>query len=479
MDSWNLLIIMDDEHSGNALGCAGHPLVKSPNIDRLAANGTRFESAYTNSPICVPARAVFATGRYPHETRYWDNCIAYDGATPSWGHALQEAQIETTSIGKLHYLDDERPTGFDRQILPMHIHDGGDTHGLVRDEPLARPQCRDLAENIGPGETEYTDYDRNIRDAACTWLRKRAAAPGDRPWSTFVSFISPHYPLVAPAAFYDLYDPQRIPLPKPPPDDGTASSEWWKAFRNCYIWDQFFESDAQRRIAIAAYYGLISFIDDNIGAILRTLEETGLDKTTRVVFLSDHGENLGARGLWGKSTMYDESVRVPMVVAGPGLPSGTVRRTPVSLVDIYPTVVENMGIEAPAGLPGRSLFELAHLPDDVARPIFSEYHATAAKSAEFMLRRGRYKYIHYVGFDPELYDLDDDPEELRNLGRDPAYAGLLREFSAALHRLVDPEAVDKAAKADQERLIEAYGGRDALMAKGGKSATPAPTTENV
>ncbi|WP_299615614.1 sulfatase-like hydrolase/transferase [Pelagibius sp.] len=474
MDTPNLLIIMDDEHRGDALGCAGHPLVQTPNIDRLAARGTQFANAYTNSPICVPARAVLATGRYAHQTGYWDNCIAYDGATPSWGHALQSAQHPVTSIGKLHYLDDECPTGFDRQILPMHIHDGGDTHGLVRDDPPTRPQCRDLAENIGAGETEYTDYDRNIAAAACAWLRERAASANGRPWTTFVSFICPHYPLVAPKEFFELYDPARIPLPKKRPDDGTAATEWWQAFENCYIWDRFFESDAQRRIAMAAYYGLISFIDDNVGTLLQTLEDCGLDKTTRVIFLSDHGENLGARGLWGKSTMYNESVTIPMLAAGPGVPAGVVRRTPVSLLDIYPTVLDNAGLAVPEDRPGRSLFDLAALPDDIARLVFSEYHATAAKSAEFMLRRGRYKYIHYVGYPPELYDLEDDPEELCNLARRDSHAGLIREFEGTLRGMLDPEAVDRAAKTDQERLIERYGGREAVIAKGGKSATPAP-----
>lgn len=478
MNHPNLLIIMDDEHRADALGCAGHPLVKTPNIDRLARNGTRFESAYTNSPICVPARAVFATGLYPHQTGYWDNCLAYDGATSSWGHALQDAGLESTSIGKLHYLDDERPTGFDHQILPMHIHDGGDTHGLVRDDPPTRPQCRDLAENIGPGETEYTEYDRNIRDSACRWLRDRAVAPTERPWTTFVSFISPHYPLIAPPQFFGLYDPARMPLPKKRRADGTGDTEWWRAFENCYIWDQFFETDAQRQTAIAAYFGLVSFIDDNVGAILRTLEDTGLVETTRVIFLSDHGENLGARGLWGKSTMYNESVAVPMIASGPGIPSQIMRRTPVSLVDIYPTVVQNAGLESPPDRPGRSLVELANLPDDLSRPVFSEYHATAAKSAEFMIRRGRYKYIHYVGYPPELYDLNDDAEELVNLALDPSYGGLLSEFDKALRATVDPEAVDRAAKADQKRLIERYGGRDAVVSKGGKSATPAPELEH-
>lgn len=476
MDTPNLLIIMDDEHSANALGCYGHPIAKTPNLDGLAQRGTRFESVYTNSPICVPARAAFATGQYTHQTGYWDNCIAYDGRVDSWGHWLQAAGVETTSIGKLHYVDDRASTGFDRQVLPMHIHEGGDTQGLVRDPPSPRPQCRDMAENLGPGETEYTKYDRDIRDAGKDWLKQRAAGSSDQPWATFVSFICPHYPLVAPKQFFDLYDPADMPLPKRRPDDGTDKTDWWRQFESSYLWDKYFTSDDHRRLAIASYYGLVSFIDDCVGQLLTVLEETGLDSTTRVIFLSDHGESLGARGLWGKSTMYNESVQVPMIIAGPGIPKGVTCRTPVQLIDVFPTALDNAGLEPADDRPGRSLIEIANQPDDLSRPIFSEYHATAAISAEYMIRRGQYKYIHYVGYEPELYDLEDDPEELSNLALRSEFSGILHEFEAELNVILDPEATDRAAKADQQVLIDRYGGREAVATKRSASATPAPTT---
>ncbi|MEM7463282.1 MAG: sulfatase-like hydrolase/transferase, partial [Pseudomonadota bacterium] len=428
----------------------------------------------SNSPICVPARAAFATGQHAHQTGYWDNCIAYDGRVDSWGHCLQAAGIETTSIGKLHYVDDRASTGFDHRLLPMHIFEGGDTQGLVREPPSPRPQCRDMAENIGPGETEYTRYDRNICNEAKNWLRQRAAQSSSQPWATFVSFICPHYPLVAPKKFFDLYNPAEMPLPKKRPDDGTDQTGWWREFNNSYLWDKFFTSDDHRREAIASYYGLVSFVDDCIGQILSVLAETGLDISTRVIFLSDHGESLGARGLWGKSTMYNESVQIPLIISGPGIPCGVTRRTPVQLIDIYPTVLDNAGIEPTDDRHGRSLIEIANLPDDLSRPIFSEYHATAAVSAEYMIRRGRYKYIHYVGFPPELYDLEDDPEELSNLAMSPEYSGVLREFEAQLENILDPIATDRAAKADQQVLIEKYGGRDAVANKHSASATPAP-----
>ena len=473
----NLLVIMDDEHSPKALGCYGHPLVKTPHLDRMAERGTRFQWAYTNSPICVPARAVFATGQYTHKTGYWDNCQAYDGRVKSWGHRLQAENIPVRSIGKLHYVDEASPTGFDEQTIPMHIHQGGDTMGLVRDNPPRRDQCRDLAENIGPGHTKYIDYDRQITANTCSWLESQADSGTDKPWVTFVSYICPHYPMVCPPEFYELYDPEKIPLPKARTDKNSGPAEWWQAFENCYTWDQYFENDAQRRIAIAAYFGLCSFIDDNVGQIFKTLDQTGLAATTNVVFLSDHGENLGARGLWGKSTLYEESAGIPLIMAGPDVPANVVKQTPVSLIDMYPSILESVGLapdKEEAALPGRSLFKVIEEDDEPDRLVFSEYHATASKSAEYMIRKGRYKYIHYVGYDPELYDLRNDPEELDNLATDPAYKDLLEEFETDLRSILDPEKTDLAAKADQAKLIEQYGGAKALIDRGGRSATPAP-----
>ncbi len=481
MEPKNLLIIMDDEHYAGIVGCYGNPMVKTPHIDRLATGGCRFESAYSPSPICVPARAAFATGRYPHQTGYWDNCIAYDGRVKGWGHRLQREGIPVLSIGKLHYLDEESSTGFDRQILPMHIVDGGDVHGLIRDNPPPRPQCADLAGHIGPGDTSYIRYDRAITREACQWLRSDAARRADGPWVTFVSFICPHYPMVAPPEFYEMYDPAEIPLPKRRLP-GSRSNAWFDAFEKSYIWDRFFADDEQRRIAIASYYGLCSFIDDAVGQILQALQEAGLAEDTRVMFTSDHGDNLGARGLWGKSTMYEESATVPMILSGPDVPKGRVVKTPVSLIDGYQTILDGVGL-APEGeeraLPGTSLLEIARRPDDTARLIFSEYHATAAISGAYMLRRGRYKYIHYLGVGVELFDLENDPEELTDLSGEQGYAGLLEEFEAALRNILDLEDADRRAKADQQRLIDGYGGRQAVIDRECPSHTPAPGEELV
>jgi len=471
----NLLIIMDDEHNKKVLGYNGHPMVRTPNLDRLAARSTSFEAAYSSSPICVPARAAFATGRDVHETGYWDNAIAYDGRVPSWAHALRDAGRLAVSIGKLHYTGDDIDGGFTEQIIPMHIEAGvGDLYGLIRDPLPIRHQSADLAKSIGPGESSYTRYDRDITDKTVEWLHARGRQRQDPPWTLFTSYIAPHSPLIAPPEFYAMYDPKAIALPKPA---SGPLHPWIQAWNDCYRFDSHFESDDQRRIAIASYFGLCSFLDHNVGRILHALETSGLAADTRVIFLSDHGDNLGSRSLWSKSTMYEESAGIPMLASGPGFEAGRKVRTPVSHVDMYPTVMQAAGLDCPAGLPGKSLLEIAAEPDDGHRTILSEYHAAGSVSAAYMLRRGHHKYIHYTGYAPELFDLEQDPEELHDLAGKPESAPLLAGFEAHLRGLLDPEAVDRQAKRDQAALIARHGGTERILKRGGSSYTPIPGEE--
>ncbi len=480
MKPMNLLILVDDEHSQMTLGCYGHPVVKTPNLDGLAASGTRFADAYTNCPICIPARASFATGRYVHEIGAWDNAFPYEGQVPSWGHRLQAAGCRTTSVGKLHYRNAGFPTGFDEQIIPLHAsNDGiGDIYSSVRDNlglPVRRNSDR-MSNDAGPGESSYTRYDREVTDRACGWLAEEAPKYAERPWVLFVSLTCPHFPFIAPPEFFEMYPLDQIPMPKPHPSGDQSWHPWIKALHICAPYEDYFDEE-KKRVAIASYFGMISYVDANVGKILGVLDEYGLRENTRVIFASDHGDNLGARGLWGKSTMYEESAAVPLIVAGPDVPSGKVSRTPVSLVDLYPAVLDCVGLEMTdeeKDLPGESLFEIADGPDEPDRTVFSEFHALGAKTGLFMIRRGNFKYIHYVDHAPELFDLEADPEELSDLAADPAHQNLLRELEAALREVVDPDEVDRRAKADQAALVERYGGREAVIAMGNSFASPPP-----
>ncbi len=472
----NVLFIFSDEHDPRYMGCSGHPFVRTPNLDRLAERGTRFANAWTPCPVCVPARASLATGRYVHEIGYWDNAIAYDGRVPSWGHRLQAAGRPVEAIGKLHYHSEADPTGFDRQHEPMHILDGiGQLWGSVRDPmPESGPPSA-LYEKVGAGTSSYNRYDQRIGHLAQEWLEQRAGAPTPEPWLLFVGFVAPHMPLVVPQEYLDLYPLEAIALPKLLPRDGFARHPWIERMASHWDHDATMGSDDRRRLAIACYFGLITYLDTQIGLLLEVLERTGLAATTRVIYSTDHGDNLGTRGLWNKDVLYRESTGIPLVMAGPGIKQG-VCATNVNLVDLYPTFLDALGVprtNAEKTLPGRSLFDISNEPDDAGRIGFSEYHAVGAVTGAFMLTRGRYKYHYYVGYPSELFDLAGDPEETRNLAPDPAYRSVLVEFEATLRAMLDPEAVDRRAKNDQNALVAHHGGRAASLALGYPGETPA------
>ena len=483
MRQTNILVIMADEHNRDMLGCAGHKLVKTPNLDALAARGTRFTNAYTNCPICVPSRAAFQTGNYTHRVRYWDNSIAYDGRVDGWGHQLQAAGYQVESIGKLHYRREEDPLGFDRKHIPMYIKEGiGSVTAAIRDPlPDLDPAAADkpgFAAKACAGDSSYTQYDRKVGELSRDWLAERGTIGDDRPWALFTSFLSPHYPLTVPQKYFDMYAADHMPDPKLGPDTGYKRHPWVDVLAerqphaNCL-------TPEKSRAAYAAYLGLCSFVDAEIGGVLAALDSAGMTDNTRVIYASDHGENAGARGLWGKSVLYEESTGIPLIMSGPDIAAGAECKTPVSLVDMRPTIVAAAGLEArdqPVDLPGRSLFDIAATPDDPDRIAFSEYHASASPSGGFMLRKGRYKFNYYVGYRPELFDLADDPEEIHNLAEDPALASVCTEYEGLLRAIVDPEAADRQAKDDQNAIIAFHGGREKVLRDklGAQSYTPVP-----
>jgi choline-sulfatase len=297
----------------------------------------------------------------------------------------------------------------------------------------------------------------------------------------FVSLVCPHFPLIARPEWYDLYPEDRVPLPALyEAAERQPDHPYIAAIRQCQVYDRSFD-DVKLRRALAAYFGLVSFIDDNVGKLMHALAASGLAGTTRVLYSADHGDNLGTRRLWGKSTMYEESAGVPMILAGPEVPQGVVCREPVSLVDAFPTVTECVGLPPhpdDADLPGASLFAVAR-GTAPRRTILSEYHATGAATGAFMIRKGKFKYVYYAGMPPQLFDLDADPQETRDLAREPGYAGLVADCETELRRVVDPDAADAFAKADQRARIAAMGGREAILKRGSFGYSPAPGTQPV
>ncbi len=459
----NLLFILSDEHRPDAMGHANGPVaVQTPNLDRLAREGTRFTQAYTPSPICVPARASLATGRYVHETGCWDSAQPYRGHMSGWGHQLQAEGMDVVSIGKLHYRSIEDDNGFSEELIPMHVVGGvGWLLGLMR-KPLAPYEGApaELAEQVGSGESPYVAYDRDVLKLALDWL-DRQSKRSQKPWVLFVSFVSPHFPLIAPVEFYDRHDAVAAGWPHlngEQPDHLALSQVY-----DFYDYARHFDDDSITK-ARRGYFGLTSFLDHNIGQLLDRLDENGLADRTRVMYSSDHGEMLGDHGIWTKMVMYEQSAGVPMILRGPDVPANRVVDTPVSLVDCHQTILEcvGSGSEGDDSRRGVSLFDVANgvVPD---RNIISEFHDGGSPCGYTMIRVRQWKYVYYVGHEPQLFNLTEDPDENFDRSRDPTCRAILAECESRLRDMLDPEEVDKRAFADQARVLEKLGGRDAVM----------------
>jgi choline-sulfatase len=475
----NLIVFQSDNHARGMVGCYRHPVVRTPTLDRIAARGVRFANAYSPSPVCCPARASIATGRFPHQTGYWDNALVYDGRVPSWMHRLRARGHEVVSVGKLHFRSPSDDNGFSAEIVPMHIVDGlGGLVMLLRgsdEEPVHDGQWELYAEQSGVGETAYQRYDREISERAIGWLREHAG-PAARPWVLYVSYPSPHPPFAVPRRLWDLYPPERMPLPHQWQPDQRPTHPAIEHLRRI-IGFRPIEDEAMLRRVVAGYCALVTHLDEQIGRVLAAAEDLGLLATTRVLYASDHGEAAGAHGLFGKYTLYEPSAGVPLLAMGPRIPTGRVSEQLVSLVDLFPTLVEAAGGElAPedADLPGVSLWPALTGDDDPARRVFAEYHAGGSKAGSFMLRRGPVKLIYHVGMPPQLFDLGIDPGETCDLAATEIGRDRVPALEAELRQIVDPEAVDARAKADQRRRAEACGGAAAIRKRGAFVYTPPP-----
>lgn len=454
----NVLFMMADELSWWALGHRS-PHIHTPNLDALAAQSMRFNAAYTPSPICVPTRAAIACGRDTHEIGYWSSAEPYDGQVPSWGHALQRAGHAPVSIGKLHYQSQADDTGFVQQIEPVHVVDGvGWVQALLRQPVFPNATTHTLARDIGPGDSGYIQFDRRVTAKTVSWLGapERQAAP----WCAFVSWLAPHFPLIAPPEDYARYDPTVYESGAEPVPDHPILREIAQYFSH----DEHFTPQG-RGIARAAYFGLCTFLDAQVGRVLAALDQSGQRDDTLILFTSDHGEMLGEKGFWTKSTMYDSAARVPLLMAGPGVAPGD-WDAPVSLIDIAPTICGAMGADC-SGFTGTDLRQ-----PDPGRAVVSSYHDGGCPVGMTMLRWEHWKLVHFAqGFAPLLFDMAADPTEQTDLAAlrpDALAQGLNR-----LHAMMDPEAVNTRALSDQAARIDRLGGADAVRAIPTFDYTPA------
>ena len=435
----------------------------------------RFTRAYTPSPICIPARASLATGTHVYETRCWSSAEPYYGQHESWMRRLRDRGHAAVSVGKLHFRSGNDDNGFSEEILPMYLaNDGmGWPQGLIRNPMPGFDETEEMARDAGPGESTYTEYDRGITTEACRWLRRYPTATKNKPWAVFVSFVSPHYPLTAPQEFFDLYAGCEMPATVAGGHNQKPKHPVLREMATFWDYDSHF--DAQTRdLAKRGYYGLCSFLDDNIRQVLEALEDSGAARDTVVIYLTDHGEMLGNHGFWAKSVMYEDSVAIPLIMSGGDVPVG-VNHTPVSLTDIAATVETTVGLEpTPAAEPWRSraLQGFIDAPE-AKRFILSEYHDGGSPTGFFMIRQGPWKYVYYAGGYPcQLFDLENDPDELTDLGEAPDHEGVRKMMHGFLTSILDPEEVNAQAFADQAVLLNRYGGPEKILAMPSFNHTP-------
>ena len=445
----NILIIMSDEHDGRVSSPYGHPLVETPAMQRLADRGVVLENAYCNFPICVPSRSSFMTGRYASRIGVWDNAATLSSDEPTWAHRLNGLGYDTTLVGRMHFAGLDMRHGFRRHLV-------GEME-IGRSDPLFTWENADevissraeLIREAGPGEAEHQVYDDCVAARAAAYLAEPERHGG--PWACCVGFMTPHFPLIVRQPYFDRYFPDRTDLPVIPPghlERLHPHNQWMRRFMG--LLDGFADEEVRR--ARAAYYGLVSFLDDRVGTVLRALEANGLAENTVVVYTSDHGEMAGEHGMWCKHAFFEGAVRVPMLLAWPGhVAAGRRIGQVTSLIDLVRTILDMAGDDT-RDLDGVSLLDVleGRAPESEGLAI-AEFTAHGTDRPGRMVRRGRFKLNHYLDQPVELYDLERDPGEFNDLAADPAHARVREELTALVLRDWDPADIDRRVRASQRR----------------------------
>ena len=463
----NLLYIHTDQHNPYITGCYGDPLVQTPNLDRLAADGVVFENTYCPSPICVPARMSMLSGQHPYQNEVWTNEHGLDSGIPTFAHALGAVGYQPVLIGRMHSLGPDQLHGYAERLVGDHTANylgGSDVdRGILNG--TAGPQRISL-ERAGAGQSAYQVHDEYVTAATVDYLNRvgvaRQSGQSDDPFCLTVGFMLPHPPYVARQEDFNLYN-ERITLPRKPrafADEKHPHLRWWRQ-------DTGSEAVTEAEIlrARAAYWGLVTRVDVMVGQILQALADNDLAENTLIIYTSDHGDMVGEHGLWWKHVFYEESVKVPLIVAWPGvIPGGQRSDRVVSALDVNATMLEALGAPALPNSAGRSFLGLIDgrtAPiawDDVA---FSEYcsdqFCPTGGCYQRMVRRGPWKLIYYHGQPPQLFNLAEDPDEHIDRADDPTCRQIREELTALVLDGWDPEWVKNkmaAKKADVAVLTQ-------------------------
>jgi len=442
----NIVFVCSDQHSGRVLGANGHPIVRTPNLDRIAALGVNFRNAYTGNPVCAPGRAAMMTGRFASDVDSFCNSTPL-GRHRSWGNDLAEAGYRLLAWGKM----DMSPGGIYgfEEIKTSHGHfEDPDITSLFRAPVCFRPGERNVIEGRF---ADRRHHDAETARLAIEFLRGPDAQR--QPWAIYVGLTMPHPRWVALPKYEDIYPPAAMPLPVIPAGYLEKRHTMFTVLANFKNIQVPIPEERIRR-ARAAYFGMVSELDERVGSIFDEIVKAGQLENTLFIYTSDHGEMLGEHGLWLKNVLLENAARVPLLVAGAGLPAGKVIETPVSHVDMVGTILEIAGLKPRPELRGHSLLGLVR-GEAGSHPgfAFSESHSEGNCTGSFMIRRGDWKYLYFTGDEPLLFNLKEDPGEFNNLAGKPETAAIQKELDEQLTRLVDPDAVTERAFAAQERVL--------------------------
>lgn len=464
-DRPNLLILMADQLAPRVLKAYGGAIARTPHIDALAQAGVVFESCYCNSPLCAPSRFSFMAGQLPSRIGAYDNAAEFPAQVPTFAHYLRAAGYLTVLSGKMHFCGPDQLHGFEERLTTdIYPADFGWTPDWSHFED--RPgwyHTMDSVSQAGPcTRTNQIDFDDEVVVAARQKLFDIARGRDRRPFCLVVSLTHPHDPYVIPQAYWDRYREDQIDMPRVADLAGTEDPHSTR-LRHVIGLNLATPTESQVRAARRAYYGAVSYVDDQVGSLVATLGQAALEHNTVILILADHGDMLGERGLWYKMSFFEAACRIPLIVHAPGRFAPRRIANPVSLLDLLPTLgalAGNASEQAYAEpIDGRNLLPMleGRAPHDGnSREVLGEYLAEGAVAPIVMIRRGRYKFVHSPVDPDQLYDLTLDPDERENLAPSAPHASTVAAFQAEVARRWSLAQLNQAVLASQQRRHFVY-----------------------
>jgi choline-sulfatase len=455
----NFLILMADQLTARALPAYGNRVAKTPHIDALAAAGVVFDSFYCNSPLCAPSRYSFLSGRQVSAIGAYDNAAEFPAQVPTFAHYLRSAGYQTILSGKMHFCGADQLHGFEERLTTdIYPADFGWTPDWSRFD--VRPSwyhSMDSVTQAGPcTRTNQIDFDDEVIFGARRKLFDLARSKDRRPFCLVASMTHPHDPYSIPQEYWDRYDGVDIDMPRVQWGSDRLDPHSKRLRLVCGL-DVQPVDDTQTRAARRAYYGAVSYVDDQIGVLLAALDEARLADDTVVLLIADHGDMLGERGLWYKMNFYEPACRIPLIVHAPR--RFAARRVPgsASLVDVLPTLCELARLNTPSATPldGHSLVAQLH-GSPAQDEVIGEYLAEGAIAPLVMIKRGRYKFVHSPVDPDQLYDLAEDPDEIRNLAPESTHGAVLAKFRTETARRWDLPRLHEDVLASQRRRHLVY-----------------------